>query len=79
MVTMGPEGRTITLESYKIERASTGHPVHVRAALMLNSPQMTPTQIRVEMEYDTNEFRQHQDEASFAQRLLELLKARLNW
>jgi hypothetical protein len=68
--------RTITLESYSIERAASGEPVTIRAELQISTPTMKPETMRVRVRYQYEDI-PNVDERDLGRRLLELLRNRL--
>jgi hypothetical protein len=68
--------RTITLESYSIEREASGEPVTIRAELQIATPAMKPETMRLRVKYQFADL-PNRDERDLARRLLELLRSRL--
>jgi hypothetical protein len=68
--------RTITLESYSIERDANGEPVTIRAELQISTPTMNPETMRVRVKYQCSDFL-NRNERDFAQTLLQQLRNRL--
>ena len=66
--------QTITLESYSIERETSGEPVTIRAELQISTPTMTPEMMRIRVKFQ-HEF-QYRNESDLGQKLLELLRIR---
>lgn len=71
------DARTITLESYSIDRESSGGPVTVRAELLISTPTMNPKMMRVRVKYEYDGL-PNMNERDLAQRLLTLLRNRLD-
>jgi hypothetical protein len=79
-------GRTITLESYSIEREAADEPVTVRAELQISTPTMRPTLIRVRLKYELDDIpsgapiqeqRPSLSELALGHRIVQLLRNRL--
>ena len=71
------DARTITLESYSIDRELSGGPVTVRAELLISTPTMNPKMMRVRVKYEYDGL-PNMNERDLAQRLLTLLRNRLD-
>jgi hypothetical protein len=70
------DARTITLESYSIEREASGEPVTIRAELQISTPNTKPETMRIRMKYQSADF-PNRNERDLAQGLLTLLRDRL--
>lgn len=70
------EDRSIVLESFNLEREAADKQVRVRAQLLLTNPGITPHEMRIQVEYQSNDIPDG-NEAALGGRLLTLLKSHL--
>ena len=70
------DDRTITLESYSIERETSGEPVTIRAELQISTPTMRPETMRIRVKYQFDDI-PTPNERQLGQRIVQLLGNRL--
>jgi hypothetical protein len=72
------DARSITLERYSIEREASEQPATVRAELLISTPTMTPSLMRIRVKYQTPDMPNPANEQNFARRLLQLVGDRID-
>jgi len=70
------DARTISLERYAIRRDSSGQPVKIRAWLFVQTPAMTPAEMRIRVDYEYDDI-PNSNEQQLGLRILELLGRRI--
>jgi hypothetical protein len=75
MIIVQAPDRTVTLEHWSIERSTSNAPVDIRALLLVETPQMTPTEMRIQVEFRSNDI-PYASEYDLGGFLLMLLHAR---
>lgn len=72
----GEDGRSISLESYRILRGTNEKQVQIRATLLFKTPNMVPAEMRVTMHFSDADLPGY-NELELGRRLLQLLARRL--